>query len=107
MPEFSTTKIVSWKYPVDNQTNSRYAMILGRDLLTVLVLDLKFSKNISIGGDGPYEGCSAPMVYLSNHKFKSLTDTIVKLEEYFINSYVNKCLKSKSTISSTHIIHII
>ena len=41
-------------------------MILGRDLLTALGLDLKFSENIFIGGNGPYEGCSVPMVDLSN-----------------------------------------
>ena len=62
LPEFSATKIVSLKGQVDNQTNSRYAMILGRDQLTALVMDLKFSDNIIIGGDGPYKGCSAPMV---------------------------------------------
>ena len=32
-------------------------MILGRDLLTALVLDIKFSENVIIGGEGPYEGC--------------------------------------------------
>ena len=31
-------------------------MILGRDLLTALGLDLKFSQNIVIDSEGPYEG---------------------------------------------------
>ena len=66
VPEFSATKIVSLKYHVDNKTNSRYDMILGRDLLYALGLDLNLSGNIIIGGDGPYEGCSAPMVGVSN-----------------------------------------
>ena len=43
LPEYSATKIVSWKCHVDNKNNSRYYIILGRDLLTALVLDLKFS----------------------------------------------------------------
>ena len=45
-------------------------MILGRDLLNALGLDLKFSENIIIHGEGPYEGCLAHMVNLSNYEFK-------------------------------------
>ena len=86
------TKVVSCKYHVDNKTNSRYDMILGRDLLTTLGLDLKFSVNIIIGGVGPYEGCTSPMVDLSNYDFKSLMENIGKTEEYFINFYINKYL---------------
>ena len=32
------------------------SMILIRDLLTALGLDLKFSERIAIGGAGPYDG---------------------------------------------------
>ena len=32
-------------------------MILSRELITALGLDLKFSENLVIGGEGPYEGC--------------------------------------------------
>ena len=56
-----------------------------------------------IGCDKPYEYCSAPLVDLSNYEFKSLTDKIVKPEESFITSYINKCLKSETTISSMRI----
>ena len=55
-----------WKLHVDEFTNGRYDMILGRYLLTELGLDLKFSENVGIGGKGPYEGFSAPMVDVSN-----------------------------------------
>ena len=79
LPEFSATKIVSWKFQVDNQTNSRYYMIIVRYLINSLGLDFKFSENIIIGGDGPYQGCSAPMVDLSHYEVKSLTDKMVKL----------------------------
>ena len=101
LPEFSATKIVSLKFQVDNQTNSRYYMIIVRYLINSLGLDFKFSENIIIGGDGPYQGCSAPMVDLSNYEVKSLTDKMVKPEESFANSYVNKCLESEITIRST------
>ena len=53
-------------------------MILVRDLINALGLDIKFSKNIIIGGDVPNQGCSAPMVDLINYEVKSLTDKIVK-----------------------------
>ena len=82
-------------------------MILGRDLLTALVLDLKFPENLIIGGEGPYEGCLAPMSDLSRYRSKSLMYKIVKLEESFINLYVGKCLGYESSISSTHIMRII
>ena len=49
-------------------------MILGRDLLTALVLDLKFSDNIIIGGGAPYEGRSSPIVDVINFNFTSITD---------------------------------
>ena len=41
---------------MDESTNGRYDMILGRDLLAKLVLDLKFSENIIVGGKGSCEG---------------------------------------------------
>ena len=66
LSEFSATKIVSWNFHYDNKTNIRYDMILGIDLHTALGLDLQFSENIIIGGRGPYEGCLAPIVDLSN-----------------------------------------
>ena len=49
-------------------------MILGRDLLTALVLDNNFSESIVISGEGPYEGCSTPMDGLNNYNLKPLTD---------------------------------
>ena len=58
---------------MDKKTNSRYDIIPDRDLLTTLVLDLNVSKNIIIGGEGPYERCLAPMVDLSDYNFKYLT----------------------------------
>ena len=41
---------------------------------------LSFLKNIIIGGEGPYEACSAPMVDLINYDFKPLTEKIFKPE---------------------------
>ena len=55
-------------------------MILGRDLLTTLGLDLKFSENVIIGGEGPYKWFSSNVVDISNYDFKSITDKTVKPE---------------------------
>ena len=95
-----------WKCHIYESTTGRYDMILGRDLITALGLDLKFSENIVTGGKGPYERCSEPMVDVRNYDFKYLTDKIVKPEESFINSYIDKCLESEIPIRSTHRIQI-
>ena len=42
LQELSVTKIVASKCHLDDYTNSRYNMILGRDVLTSLGLYLKF-----------------------------------------------------------------
>ena len=49
LPNFSANKIVLWKCHMDESTNDRYNMILGRDLFTTLGLDLQFSDNVVIG----------------------------------------------------------
>jgi hypothetical protein len=47
LPEFITQECIKWKYHVDNSiqtVKSRYDMIIGRDLLEQLPLDIKFSN---------------------------------------------------------------
>ena len=83
-------QIVTYKCHVDESTNSRYNMILGRDLLTALVLTLKFSENFICGGEGPYKGCSEPMVDVNNYYFNIVMAKTVKQEEPFINAYVSE-----------------
>ena len=60
LSEFIATKVIPWKCHIDNSTNDRYGMILGRDLFTALVLDLKFSGNIIIGGEEHIKGVCHP-----------------------------------------------
>ena len=79
--QFSATKIVTWKLYVDKSTNGRYDMIPGRDLLTALVLDIKFSGKSIPGREWPYKGCSAPMVDVSNYNFNIITAKTVQPEE--------------------------
>ena len=75
-------------------------MILGRDLLTAWVLDLKFSEHVIIDCDGPYKNCSTPMADVTDHSFKSRIEKYIKLEESFINLHVNKCFESESKFIS-------
>ena len=53
LPEFSVTMIVTWECHVNESTIGIYNVILGRDLLTGLGLDIKFSENVIIGVEGP------------------------------------------------------
>ena len=53
LSEFSAIKNATRKYYVSESTESRYYMTLDIYLLTVLGLDLKFSKNFIVGGERP------------------------------------------------------
>ena len=70
------------KCHIDECNNGRYDTILVRRLVTELGLDLKFSKNVILGGEGPYKGCSEPMVDVNSYDFNIITDKTVKTEEY-------------------------
>ena len=47
-------------------------MILGRDILTELGLNLKLSENVIEADDGPFKGSTTPMVGLVTYVFKYL-----------------------------------
>ena len=67
---FSATKIMTWKYHVDNSTESRYNMILGTDLLATLGLGLTFSEHFIIGGTKTYEGFLTPIADINDYDIK-------------------------------------
>ena len=68
----------AWKCHVNDSTKRGYDIILGRYLLTAIGLDLNFSYCLIIGNEVPYEGCSAPMVYVINYNYTRLTDKIIE-----------------------------
>ena len=70
--------MVTWKFHVDKSTNIIYDMILGRDLLTTLGMDIKFFNNIIIGGESQYGSWSATMDEVIKYDFKSITDKTAK-----------------------------
>ena len=66
----------------------RYNIILFRDLLTTLGLNIYFSENVINGGVRSLKGSTLPMVYLGIHEFKDLNTGRITSEEYFMNAYI-------------------
>ena len=64
--ELSARKMVTWDFHGDDSSKGRYDMIIGRDLLTALLLNLKSSDNVIKADDVPFKGSTAPMVDLGN-----------------------------------------
>ena len=73
LPEPSATKIVAWSCHVDDSTKGAYGIILGRDLLTALVLNLKLSEHVIEADGGTLKGSSSPLVDLVMYKFRNLS----------------------------------
>ena len=47
-------------------------MVIGRDIITTMVIDIKFSSYTIVGGVGTYKGFAAPMVNLKYCEFESI-----------------------------------
>ena len=77
----SATYLVTWKCHVDDSTKGRYYMILGKYLLTELVLSLKLSDHIIKAYDGPFKGYTTPMIDLGTYEFKDLNTDKITPEE--------------------------
>ena len=63
-PELIATKIVTWKCHVDDSTAGSYDMILSRDLLTKLGIDINISMNTIDSGKGTHQGFKTPTANL-------------------------------------------
>ena len=92
LPVLRATKIVTWKYHVDDSTAGRYDMIISRDLLNKIGIDLKCSKNTIEYIKGPYQGCTTPMVNIDYYEFELINIEMCPFsEESLLNAYVKKC----------------
>ena len=67
LPEISATKIVTWKWHVDESAKGRYSVILGRDILTALGLNIEFSVNVIKADDGTLKDSTALMVDMGTY----------------------------------------
>ena len=63
---------MTWYCHVNDFAKGWYGMILGRDLLTALGLNLKLSEHVTKSDYGPFKGSSAPMLDLVTYEFKYL-----------------------------------
>ena len=80
LPALSVTNATTWKCHVDDSAKGRYDMILEQDILTELVLNLKFSEQVIEADDVPFKGYSTPMVNLGKYIFKDLNEGGIKPE---------------------------
>ena len=55
---------------MDDFAKGRYDMILGVYLITELGINSKISDHAIGADDGPFKGCTAPMVDLGTYEFK-------------------------------------
>ena len=68
---------MTWNFHVeDSHGNPRYDMILGRDILSNLKIDLRFYDNNIRRNEGAYEGCTEPMKDALKINFNYLSDWI-------------------------------
>ena len=96
LPGFSATKIVMWNYHMNWSTKIRFDMILGRYMITSLVLDLKLSDSVIKGVGGLFDNNIAPMVNLGTYESKNLDTGKITPKGYFINAYVEELFESET-----------
>ena len=91
---------MKWNSHVYDSAQCRYFMILGRDLLTELALNLKIPHVIE-AYDGHFKGSTVPMVDFSTYIFKYLDTGKIKPEEYFRDAHVKKLYESEHVSTVT------
>ena len=81
---------------MDEYTEIRYRIILGRDILMALYLEIMFPEYVIKLYVGPYNGYTAPIVYLANHGFKPLYNKWkITPKKGFMNFFVDWCFESE------------
>ena len=73
---------------MDDFAKGRYNIILGRNILELLLLNLKLSEHIIKSDDGPLKVSVAPVVDLGTHEFRNLNrgkitskESLMKLQQ--------------------------
>ena len=73
LPEFSNFKIINWEFHVTDYEDLGYDMILGRDIMTQLGINLSFDKSVI-----HWEGTEVPMRDYRKLKRQSLSKYEIK-----------------------------
>ena len=63
-------KIMMWKCHVDDSTKGSYDMIVGRYILTTMVIYLNCFTNNMQCVTGTYKGCTTPMIKSNEYEFE-------------------------------------
>ena len=92
---------MTWKCHVDDYAKDRYEMILGRDILTQLRLNLKWYDHFIEADDVPLKGSTSPTVHLGTYIFKDLNIGENKPKESFIDAYVKEVYESEHVHTAT------
>ena len=96
-----------WDSHVDDYAKVIYYMILGRYLLTWLVLNLKISDYVVEADDGPFKGPMSSMVDMGTYGFKYLNTGEIVPEESFTNNNAEDIHKSEQVCNSAKRLGII
>ena len=68
LPQLSVAIVMTWKCHLDDSTEARYNMILGRDQLTELGLNSKWSDHVIEAYDGLLKVSTAPIVHFGPYE---------------------------------------
>ena len=72
LPVLIAAEMVTWNFHVDDTTKGRYDMILGRDILKTLGLNLKLFDYVIESDYGSFKELTPHMVDLGMYEFKYL-----------------------------------
>ena len=78
---------MTWDFHVDDLAKGKYDMMLGKDLLIHLVLNLKFSYHVIETNCGPLKGFTEPMVDMGTYECKYLNTGEITPADFFTNAY--------------------
>ena len=85
---------MTWNSHVDESAKSRYDMILGIDLLTESLLNIKLSDRIIVSDYGPLKGSTETVVDQVTYEFKGLKTWELTPETFFITAYTEEVYES-------------
>ena len=95
------------KFHIDDPAKDVYDIILGRDILTQLRLNLKWYDHFIEADDVPLKGSTSPTVRLGTYIFKYLNIGEIKPEEFFTNAYAEELYDPEHVCNATKRLRVI
>ena len=107
LPELSAEKILTWNCHVDDSDKGICDIIIGRDILTDLGLNLKLSYPVIEADYEPFKGYMAPMVVLGTYEFKYLNTGNITPKYDFRHYYAEEMHESEQFRTYTKLLRVI